>query len=199
MAETRGASGGSLAEPIFCIQASKSLSEMPSASAIFEAGRRALPISAIFSSCLIVGIQTVMPPFALLKFQTCADEMRAVRIDELFRFCRNPAALSSVSLPNTPRLNVAILAAAIARWLVPCRLPTRRLQIMCGFCSRDDRVYRYIQRVIGGWIFRHHTDLHHADASLDFASHGSIKRPAGVLRLDARSAFMPPRLALGMS
>jgi hypothetical protein len=48
--------------------------------------------------------------------------------------------------------------------LVPCRLPTRRFQIIRGFCSRDDRVYRCVQRLMGGWISRHHNGLRHADS-----------------------------------
>ena len=56
--------------------------------------------------------------------------------------------------------------------LVPCRLPMRRFQLMSGFCSRDDRVYRCVQRLMGGWISRHHNGLRHAETSLDSALHG---------------------------
>jgi hypothetical protein len=43
---------------------------------------------------------------------------------------------------------------------------------MRGFCSRDDRVYRCVQRLMGGRISRHRNGLRHADSSLDFALHG---------------------------
>src|SRR3984893_2907540 len=86
-----------------------------------------------------------------------------------------PASSLTAQLPSQKggvRLNWAADDIPVNLALVPCRLPTRRFQFIRGFCSRDDRVYRCVQRLIGGWISRHHDGLRHADSSLDFALHG---------------------------
>jgi hypothetical protein len=62
---------------------------------------------------------------------------------------------------------------------------------MRGFCSRDDRVCRCVQRLMGGWISRQHNGLRHADSSLDFALHGSILVESG-----SRSGSIRTKLSL---
>jgi hypothetical protein len=64
---------------------------------------------------------------------------------------------------------------------------------MRGFCSRDDRVYRCVQRLMGGRISRHRNGLRHADSSLEFALHGFF---CAMAESSSRSGSIRTKLSL---